>query len=52
MVQEFKAQPATYDASVGHVGGGNVNLVRKSGTNQFHGLLSERASTCNSATNF
>jgi hypothetical protein len=41
MVQEFKVQTSTYDASVGHVGGGNVNLVMKSGTNRFHGSLYE-----------
>ena len=41
MVQEFKVQTSTYDASVGHVGGGNVNLVLKSGANKFHGALYE-----------
>ena len=41
MVQEFKVQTSTYDASVGYVGGGNVNLVLKSGANKFHGALYE-----------
>lgn len=39
MVAEFKVQTATYDASVGRAPGGNVNVVLRSGTNQFHSTL-------------
>jgi hypothetical protein len=35
MVAEFKVQTATYDAGVGRAAGGNVNVVLRSGTNQF-----------------
>ncbi len=35
MVAEFKVQTATYDASVGRAPGGTVNIVLRSGTNQF-----------------
>ncbi|MBI4894024.1 MAG: TonB-dependent receptor [Acidobacteria bacterium] len=40
MVAEFKVQTATYDASAGRAPGGNVNVVLRTGTNQFHGTLS------------
>lgn len=36
-VQEFKMQSNTYDAQYGHTAGGIMNVVLKSGTNQFHG---------------
>ncbi|MBI4910726.1 MAG: TonB-dependent receptor [Acidobacteria bacterium] len=36
MVAEVKVQTATYDATVGRVPGGNVNMVLKTGTNQLH----------------
>jgi hypothetical protein len=36
-IQEFKIQTSTYDASYGGHPGGNVNVVTRSGTNQFHG---------------
>jgi len=36
IVAEFKVQTATYDASVGRAPGGNVNVVLRSGTNDFH----------------
>lgn len=39
MVAEFKVQTATYDASVGRAPGGNVNVVLRTGTNQFHAAL-------------
>ncbi|MEK7752395.1 MAG: carboxypeptidase-like regulatory domain-containing protein, partial [Acidobacteriota bacterium] len=38
MVAEIKVQTATYDATVGRVPGGNVNMVLKTGTNQFHAV--------------
>lgn len=37
IVGEMKVQTAAFDASVGQTEGGAVNLVLKSGTNQFHG---------------
>ncbi len=38
MVAEVKVQTATYDATVGRVPGGNVNMVLRTGTNQFHAV--------------
>ncbi|MEP7274543.1 MAG: carboxypeptidase-like regulatory domain-containing protein, partial [Acidobacteriota bacterium] len=40
LVQEFKVQTATFDASFGNTEGGVTNLSIKSGTNQFHGTAS------------
>ncbi|MCG3163920.1 MAG: hypothetical protein JMDDDDMK_05379 [Acidobacteria bacterium] len=37
LIQEFKVQTATFDASFGNTEGGVTNLSIKSGTNQFHG---------------
>jgi hypothetical protein len=37
LVQEFKVQTATFDASFGNTEGGVTNLVLKSGTNQLAG---------------
>jgi hypothetical protein len=37
LIQEFKVQTATYDASFGNTEGGVTNLSIKSGTNAFHG---------------
>jgi hypothetical protein len=41
VVQEFKVQTSLYDATQGRNGGGNVNAILKSGTNQFHGDVYE-----------
>ena len=39
LIQEFKVQTATFDASFGNTEGGVTNLSVKSGTNSFHGTL-------------
>src|SRR5438874_11958870 len=41
VVQEFKVQTSLYDATQGRNGGGNINAILKSGTNQFHGDVYE-----------
>jgi hypothetical protein len=41
VVQEFKVQTSLYDATQGRNGGGNINAVLKSGTNQLHGDVFE-----------
>jgi hypothetical protein len=38
-IQEFKVSTNQYDASVGRTGGGAVNTMIKSGSNQWHGTL-------------
>jgi len=41
MVREFKVQTNSFNAEYGSTGGGIVNVVSMSGTNKFHGNLSE-----------
>lgn len=40
-VQEFRLETGVYDARFGANAGAQVNVVTKSGTNQFHGSLYE-----------
>jgi hypothetical protein len=40
-VEEFKVQTNIYDAAFGKTAGSTINLVTKSGTNDFHGVLYE-----------
>ncbi len=40
-IQEFKIQTSLYDAGYGRNPGANVNVVTKSGTNQYHGSAFE-----------
>ena len=40
-VQEFKVQSSDYSAEFGRSGGAQINVIIKSGTNQFHGGLFE-----------
>jgi Carboxypeptidase regulatory-like domain/TonB-dependent Receptor Plug Domain len=40
-IAEFKIQTSSYDASFGRNPGANVNVVTKSGTNNFHGDVFE-----------
>lgn len=40
-IEEFRVQTGEYDATVGRSAGGNVDVVTKAGTNQFHGDLFE-----------
>lgn len=41
VIQEFKVQTSLYDASQGRNGGGMVNAVLRSGTNEWHGDVFE-----------
>lgn len=41
VIQEFKVQTSLYDASSGRNGGGMVNAVMRTGTNQWHGDMFE-----------
>ncbi len=40
-LQEFKYETANYSAEYGRLGGGQINMVLKSGANQVHGSLFE-----------
>ncbi|HEV7891959.1 MAG TPA: TonB-dependent receptor [Pyrinomonadaceae bacterium] len=40
-IREFETLTSTYDASLGRSGGAQINVVLKSGTNEFHGSLYE-----------
>ncbi|MGA2135539.1 MAG: carboxypeptidase regulatory-like domain-containing protein [Bryobacteraceae bacterium] len=40
-IQEFKVQSSNYSAEFGRSGGGQINVILKSGSNQFHGGLFE-----------
>jgi hypothetical protein len=40
-IEEFKVQTSLYDASFGRGGGGNVQAITKSGSNNIHGAVYE-----------
>jgi len=40
-LEEFKVQTSMYDATYGRSGGGNIQVITKSGQNGFHGTIYE-----------
>ncbi len=40
-IEEFKVQTSLYDATFGRAGGGNVQVITRSGGNDFHGAVYE-----------
>jgi hypothetical protein len=40
-LQEFKVQTSLYDATFGRAGGANIQIVTRTGTNAFHGVVYE-----------
>jgi hypothetical protein len=41
-VQEMKVETSSFDASIGHTSGINVTMMTKSGTNEYHGSVTEQ----------